>query len=93
MFRLHGRNLAGLIKHLQGKSPTVAEKYDYLYKPHELEEIARAAGALNGKAARVYVAMNSNRGDYPAINGMQLKETLLEDWHPPGPGAARRGAG
>ena len=27
--------------------------------------------------------MNDNRGDYPAINGMKLKEMLLEDWHPP----------
>ena len=26
--------------------------------------------------------MNNNRGDYPAINGMRLKEVLLEDWHP-----------
>ena len=83
VFRLHGRNFAGLIKQLQGKSPTVAEKYDYLYKPAELAEIARAAGALSGKADRVHVAMNNNRGDYPATNGMQLKEMLLEDWHPP----------
>ena len=48
----------------------------YLYKPAELEEIARAAGALNGKAGR-------DRGDYSATNGMPLKEMLLEDWHPP----------
>jgi hypothetical protein len=27
--------------------------------------------------------MNNNRGDYPAINGIQLKEMLLEDWHEP----------
>ncbi len=71
------------MKQLQGKSPTVAEKYGYLYKPHELEEIARAAGALNGKAERVHLAMNNNRGDYPAKNGMELKEMLLEDWHAP----------
>jgi uncharacterized protein YecE (DUF72 family) len=83
VFRLHGRNFEGLVKQLQGKQPSVAEKYDYLYKPAELQEIARAAGSLTGKAERVYVAMNNNRGDYPAINGMQLKEMLLEDWHPP----------
>ena len=73
----------GFLKQLQGKAPTVAEKYDYLYKPAELEEIARAAGGFNGRAERVHVAMNNNRGDYPAINGMQIKEMLLEDWHPP----------
>lgn len=83
VFRLHGRNFAGHLKQVQGKSPTVAEKYDYLYGAAELEEIARAAGALNGRAERVHVAMNNNRGDYPAINGMALKEMLLEDWHPP----------
>jgi uncharacterized protein YecE (DUF72 family) len=83
VLRLHGRNFAGFLKQLQGKSPTVAEKYDYLYKPSELEEISKTAGALNGKAERVHLAMNNNRGDYPAINGMQLKQMLLEDWRPP----------
>lgn len=71
------------MKQVQGKAPTVAEKYDYLYSKSELEEIARAAGGLNGKAERVHLAMNNNRGDYPAINGMQLKEMLLEDWRAP----------
>ena len=80
VFRLHGRNFAGF---LQGKSPTVAEEYDSLYELSELEEISKTAGALNGKAERVHVAMNNNRGDYPAINGMQLKQMLLEDWRPP----------
>ena len=83
MFRLHGRNFAGFLKQVQGKAPTVAEKYDYLYRKSELEEIARQAGALNGKAERVHLAMNNNRGDYPAINGIALKEMLSEDWRPP----------
>jgi uncharacterized protein YecE (DUF72 family) len=83
VFRLHGRNFDGFVKQLQGKRPSVAEKYGYLYKPAELEEVARAAGGLNGKAERVYLAMNNNRSDYPATNGMQLKQMLLEDWHPP----------
>lgn len=83
VFRLHGRNFEGHLKQLQGKSPTVAEKYDYLYPERELEEIARAAGALNGRAERVYLQMNNNRRDYPAINGIRLKEMLLESWTPP----------
>jgi uncharacterized protein YecE (DUF72 family) len=83
VFRLHGRNVAGFLAQVQGKSPTVAEKYDYLYSDRELEEIARAAAALNGQAERVNLVMNNNRRDYPAINGMRLKEMLLEDWHPP----------
>jgi uncharacterized protein YecE (DUF72 family) len=83
VFRLHGRNFAGFLKQVQGRAPTVAEKYDYLYSPRELEEIAGAAGSLNGRAARVHIAMNNNRRDYPVTNGMALKEMLLEDWHPP----------
>jgi uncharacterized protein YecE (DUF72 family) len=66
-------------------TPTVAEKYDYLYGEKELEEIARAAGALNGKAERVHVAMNNNNRDYPVINGLKLKEMLLENWRAPNP--------
>src|SRR5262249_47378178 len=65
VFRLHGRNFKGFLAQLQGKAPTVAEKYDYLYSDKELAEIARAAGALNGKAERVHLAMNNNRRDYP----------------------------
>ena len=83
VFRLHGRNFKGFLAQLQGQAPTVAEKYDYLYSDTELKEIARAAGALNGKAERVHLAMNNNRRDYPVINGLKLKEMLLEDWHPP----------
>jgi uncharacterized protein YecE (DUF72 family) len=83
VFRLHGRNFEGFLKQVQGKAPSVAERYDYLYRDDELEEIARAAGALNGKADRVHLAMNNNRRDYPVINGLRLKEMLLEDWHPP----------
>ena len=83
VFRLHGRNFEGWLKQVQGKAPTVAEKYDYLYEKSELEDIARQAGALNGKAERVHLAMNNNRGDYPVVNGIALKEMLSEDWHPP----------
>ena len=83
VFRLHGRNFKGWLQQVQGKAPSVAEKYDHLYNSKELEEIARAAGALNGKAARVHVAMNNNNRDYPVRNGIQLKEMLLEDWQAP----------
>ena len=50
-----------------GKSPCALEF---------LEADPREAGAGP-------LAMNSNRGNYPAINGTQLKQMLLEDWHPP----------
>ena len=56
----------------------MAEEYGYLHSDRELEAIARAAGALNGRAERVHLAINNNRRDYPAINGLRLKEMLLE---------------
>jgi uncharacterized protein YecE (DUF72 family) len=93
VFRLHGRTFQGFVKQLQGKRPTVAEKYDYLYRPGELEEIARATGALNGKADRVYMAMNNNCGDYPAINGMQRKADATRRLAAAGPGGTHRGVG
>ena len=83
VFRLHGRNFGGHVKQLQGRAPTVAEKYDYLYREDELAEIARAAGAMNGKAERVHLAMNNNNRNYPVINGLQLKQMLLEDGDAP----------
>jgi uncharacterized protein YecE (DUF72 family) len=83
VFRLHGRNFEGYLKQVKGEAPTVAEKYGYLYNERELEEIARKAGSLNGKADRVYLQLNNNNRDWPAVNAIQLKEMLLEDWRPP----------
>jgi hypothetical protein len=51
--------------------PTVAEKYDYLYSEKELEEIARAAGALT----RVRKSVSSG---LDALRKFLLKR-LLED--------------
>jgi uncharacterized protein YecE (DUF72 family) len=73
VFRLHGRDFKG----------SLGEKRDHLYSEQELDEIAQAAGALNGKAARVHIVMTSNRRDDQVINGLKLKEMLLEDWYPP----------
>jgi Protein of unknown function DUF72 len=65
VFRLHGRNFQGHLKQLQGKQPTVSEKYHYLYSEKELEEIARTASALSGRADRVHTAMNNNNRPHP----------------------------
>jgi hypothetical protein len=75
-------DFAQLVKQLQNKAPTVAENTDYLYDRQELEGITSATGALNGRAERVHLAMN-NRGHYPAINGIALKEMMLEDGRRP----------
>jgi len=54
----------------------VAEKYGYLYEPEELEAILGRVRRLEGRARRVYVKMNNNVTDAPAINGGQIKELL-----------------
>lgn len=79
VLRLHGRNAAGWLKQLRGGSPGVAEKYGYLYGEDELREIVAGARALDGSASRVYLSMNNNAGDAPAINGGQIRELLGQE--------------
>jgi hypothetical protein len=43
----------------------------------------RSDGSPLPQAERVSLKLNNNRGDYPAINAMHLKEMLLEDWWSP----------
>jgi uncharacterized protein YecE (DUF72 family) len=76
VLRLHGRNASGFLKQLRGEQPTVAEKYGYLYEPDELEAIVGRVRRLEGHARRVYIKMNNNVTDAPAINGGQIKELL-----------------
>jgi uncharacterized protein YecE (DUF72 family) len=73
----------GLLDGPQLKTLRVDEKRDDLYSEQELDEIAQAAGALNGKVARVHIVMTSNRRDDQVINGLKLKAMLLGDWYPP----------
>ena len=79
VFRLHGRNAAGFLKQLRGESPSVAEKYGYLYNDRELTEIVGRGRALAGHARRVYFKLNNNVGDAPAINGIQIRELLGQE--------------
>jgi uncharacterized protein YecE (DUF72 family) len=76
ILRLHGRNAAGFLKQLRGESPSVAEKYGYLYDEDELRQIVGKGRQLAGHARRVYFKLNNNVGDAPAINGIQIRELL-----------------
>jgi uncharacterized protein YecE (DUF72 family) len=101
--RFHGRNLAGWLDQRAGREPTVAEKYDYLYAPAELDELAARARRLHGRARRVAVTFNNNNEDFPIQNALDLKRLLGLDapdlgaaraaWRPAArAGAAGRGA-
>jgi uncharacterized protein YecE (DUF72 family) len=74
--RLHGRNLQAWLDQRAGREPTVAEKYDYLYGPAELGELAARARRLRARAARVAVTFNNNREDFPTQNALDLKRLL-----------------
>jgi uncharacterized protein YecE (DUF72 family) len=82
VLRLHGRNAEGFLKQLHGQSPSVAEKYGYLYSAAELGDIVARTRRLDGRARRVYLQLNNNAGDAPAINGIQIRELLGQE--PPG---------
>jgi len=79
VLRLHGRNAAGFLKQLRGESPSVAEKYGYLYDETEVSEIVSRGRELAGHARRVYFKLNNNVGDAPAINGIQIRELLGQE--------------
>ncbi|HEX7785852.1 MAG TPA: DUF72 domain-containing protein [Methylomirabilota bacterium] len=79
ILRLHGRNREGFMKQLQGREPSVAEKYGYLYDRQELADIVARGRALEGCARRVYFKLNNNVGDAPAINGGEIQELLGQD--------------
>jgi uncharacterized protein YecE (DUF72 family) len=74
--RLHGQNVKGWVDQLAGREPSVAEKYDYLYGPDEMQAIARRVRAFGGHARRVAVTFNNNNLDYPVRNGLDLKRLL-----------------
>jgi uncharacterized protein YecE (DUF72 family) len=76
ILRLHGRNRAGFLKQLRGESPSVADKYGYLYGEAELAEIVARGRQLEGHARRVYFQLNNNVGDAPAVNGIQIQQLL-----------------
>jgi len=107
VLRLHGRNLRGWLDQQAGLEPTVAEKYDYLYGPEELGELAGRARRLRQRARRVAVTFNNNNEDFPTQNALDLKRllgleapdlaTVRANWRPsrqraaPGPVATERG--
>ena len=76
VIRLHGRNADGWLRQLQGKEPTVQEKYDYLYSGEELQELLPEIRALMEEAGQVHVVFNNNNRDYPVTNALQLRRLL-----------------
>jgi uncharacterized protein YecE (DUF72 family) len=80
--RLHGRNADGWLRQLRGERPSVREKYDYLYREEELEELVPEVEALQAETERVFISFNNNNRAYPVTNALMMRRLL--GVHPPG---------
>lgn len=69
--RLHGRNAENWLSH-------ATPRYDYLYQPEELREIARVARRLSERARMVFVMFNNCQAGHAVQNALQLQELLGE---------------
>jgi len=70
--RLHGRNAQTWYTH-GGSSQ---ERFYYLYREEELQDVARRARTLADEAAEVHVLFNNNYGDFALRNALRLKTIL-----------------
>ncbi|MBI4396465.1 MAG: DUF72 domain-containing protein, partial [Elusimicrobia bacterium] len=71
VLRCHGRNVEGWLSQLHGKSPTVAEKYDYLYSEKEVRELVKSVLEAEGFPRRKFIVFSNNRKNYPVTNALQ----------------------
>ncbi len=76
ILRCHGRNAAGWKAQLAGKSPSVAEKYDYRYSEDEVGELAREFLDVKGENKPKVLVFNNNNRDYPVANALMAKQYL-----------------
>jgi len=53
-------------------------RYDYLYSPEELEELAGRVRELQEKAKEVYVIFNNHPAGQAVANGLELEHILLK---------------
>ena len=70
--RVHGRNSANWFS----DSADVASRYDYLYNPTEVEDLARLARALVDQTSRVMVTTNNHFRGQAAANALMLRAEL-----------------
>lgn len=78
--RLHGRNTETWYKRVE----TTGERFNYLYKQAEIDELAGVAKQLAEKAREVHIIFNNNMQNYAVVNARMMVDALgLGDtWHP-----------
>ena len=75
--RMHGRNTEG---YMSGR--TVAERFGWVYRDEELEQIAARAGQLAEQAGEVHVMFNNNRSADAPTAARRFRELIGQS---PGP--------
>jgi uncharacterized protein YecE (DUF72 family) len=72
LVRMHGRNDATW----NARTPSAADRFDYLYSEDELREWAPRIEDLAGRAREVHVLMNNCHRDYSVRNAREIGELL-----------------
>ena len=80
--RLHGRNADTW--NLKGLGSS-GDRFNYLYSPDELHELAKNVTELSRKTRRVHVFFNNNYGDYGVRNAADLSRLLRPQQEPSPP--------
>lgn len=70
--RFHGRNRRTWYR----GGPTSADRFDYLYRPDELEEWVPALRAAADSGVTVHALLNNNRANYAVVNAFDLAALL-----------------
>ncbi|HMM42319.1 MAG TPA: DUF72 domain-containing protein [Thermomicrobiales bacterium] len=70
--RLHGRNTETWYKRVE----TTGERFNYLYKQAEIDELAGVAKQLAEKAREVHVIFNNNMQNYAVVNARMMIDAL-----------------
>ena len=71
--RCHGRRKDAWFEFGEGR----AARYDYLYSPEELEDLADRVRELESKAPEVYVVFNNHPAGQAVANALELSHLLL----------------
>ncbi|OGF58429.1 MAG: hypothetical protein A2Y62_04500 [Candidatus Fischerbacteria bacterium RBG_13_37_8] len=79
--RLHGRNYKDWFRKNAGRD----DRYNYLYKPDELEMWIDKIKKIREKAKQIYVIANNHYRGQAAVNALQMK-SILNDTKVPVPG-------
>jgi len=78
--RLHGRNVADWFREGAGRDA----RYDYLYSPGEVRDLAGLARSLAESAEELFVVQNNHFRGKALVNALQMKH-LLEEVAPTAP--------